>query len=280
MNKPSPLVSIVMPAYNAQKYIKEAIRSVLNQSYTAWELVVINDGSTDATASIVAAFNDPRIRRIDQENRGVSAARNAGLDAANGKYITFLDADDFLPPESLKARADYFETHPEADILDGRAIVKDEHLKQDLRLHEPSYTGRLFPRLIRLDSGVFLTCYYMFRAAILGPTRFREDMTHAEDLFFFLELSSRGDIRYGSVPETVFWYRVGHASAMGNLDGYENGYFKLLEKAKELEGITLYERVYLHLKVARILLLTWLRRGEPVRAFKSVLRSLRPAGGK
>ena len=96
-----------MPAYNAEKYIAEAIQSVLDQTFQDWELLVIDDGSKDSTAKIVNSFSDPRIVLIQQENGGVSVARNAGLDLAKGKYITFLDADDAIPNYSIRERVDY-----------------------------------------------------------------------------------------------------------------------------------------------------------------------------
>lgn len=271
----NPMVSIVLPAFNAEKYIYETIRSVLSQTYENWELIIVNDGSTDKSTEVVGLFDDDRIHLIEQENRGVSAARNVALDCAKGKYITFLDADDFLPPKSLEARVMYLEANPVVDVVDGRAIVKDKEMKHDLRIHEPDYNGRLFRRLIRLDSSVYLTCFYMFRANVLGATRFREDMTHSEDIFFFLELSSKGEMQYGCVTETVFWYRVGHTSAMSNLDGYEQGYYQLLDKAKHLPRTTFFQSLFLHAKVARILLLTWIKQKKYVRAFKSLAKVAR-----
>ena len=97
-----------MPAYNAEKYIEEAIESILAQSYTDWELIIVDDGSADGTSDICDYFaqKDTRIRVIHKDNKGVSAQRNAGLMRAKGEYIAFADADDILPPNSLKVRVD------------------------------------------------------------------------------------------------------------------------------------------------------------------------------
>jgi teichuronic acid biosynthesis glycosyltransferase TuaG len=269
------LVSIITPAYNAECFIVETIQSILNQTYQEWELIVINDGSTDSTSELVTAFSDPRIYLIEQQNSGVSAARNAGLELVKGKYITFLDADDILPPKSLEARVAYFEANPDVDLLDGRAVVKDQSMQHDLRVHVPSYKGSLFPRLIRLDGKVFLTCYYMIKASVLGTTRFQEDMTHSEDIFFFLELASKQDIQYDFVEEEVFWYRVGHTSAMSNLAGYEEGYFQLLDKAAQLQKTTFSQSFFLYMKVARILFLTWIKQKKYKRAINSFVQVAR-----
>ena len=95
-------VSVIMPAYNSEVYIRESIDSVLAQSFTDFELIVVDDGSTDTTAAIVESYTDSRIRLIRQPNRGVSEARNTGIEAARGQYITFLDSDDLYYPDFLK----------------------------------------------------------------------------------------------------------------------------------------------------------------------------------
>jgi teichuronic acid biosynthesis glycosyltransferase TuaG len=97
-----PLVSIIMPAYNAEKTILESIESVLRQTYILWELIVVNDGSEDRTNAVVLAINDERIKLIEQENGGVAKARNNGLCNAKGEYIAFLDSDDLWLEEKLE----------------------------------------------------------------------------------------------------------------------------------------------------------------------------------
>ena len=98
------LISIVVPAYNVGRYIGECIESILKQTYSQWELILVNDGSTDDTLDIATQFtqSDSRIQLISQENAGVCAARNTGLFAANGQFIAFLDGDDMWKPEFLK----------------------------------------------------------------------------------------------------------------------------------------------------------------------------------
>lgn len=268
--KISNLVSIIMPAYNAEKYIAQAITSVLEQSFGNWELIIINDGSIDATVSIVQSFDDDRINFIDLEkNSGVSAARNVGLSRVRGEYITFLDADDVLPPRSLEIRVQYLESHSEVDLVDGAISIKDIELKNELRRYDPYYCGPLLPRLVRLDSSVYFGVVYMFRKDILGDVRFKENMTHAEDLLFYMELSSSHSVQYGFVSETIYWYRSGHSSAMTNLDGLEKGYMMLLHNVNALKGVSIFQNKLLRLKVARIMFLSWLRRKEFYRAFYS-----------
>jgi GT2 family glycosyltransferase len=97
-----PLVSIVMPAYNAQAYLAAAIRSALGQTWPRVEVIVVNDGSRDDTLGVARSFTDPRVLVLDQENRGAAAARNVGLRAAQGEFVQYLDADDLIAPDKVQ----------------------------------------------------------------------------------------------------------------------------------------------------------------------------------
>ncbi len=102
-----PRITVLMPVYNAGKYIGEAIRSVMEQSFTDFELLIVNDGSTDDTLSVINTFSDARIRVINQENKGVAAALNKGLSHARAPYIARFDADDICYPERLQVQYDF-----------------------------------------------------------------------------------------------------------------------------------------------------------------------------
>ena len=93
-----PAVSVIIPCYNHAHYLCRAVQSVLAQTYADWEAIIVDDGSTDNTREVATRFSDPRVRYIYQENRGLSAARNTGISAAQGSYLAFLDADDELEP--------------------------------------------------------------------------------------------------------------------------------------------------------------------------------------
>ena len=95
-------ISVVLPAYNSEKYIEQAVESVLNQTFDDFELIIINDGSTDSTSMILNSFTDSRIKIINQSNQGPGAARNNALEITNGKYIMFLDSDDWYSPDALE----------------------------------------------------------------------------------------------------------------------------------------------------------------------------------
>ena len=116
----NPLVTVFIPMYNAQKYIGECIDSILAQTYTNFEIVVIDDGSTDRSAAVVEAYQDTRIHLYrNNGNRGIPYTRNWGLDLAKGKYLAIMDADDIASPRRLEISVDYLERHPECRIVGG-----------------------------------------------------------------------------------------------------------------------------------------------------------------
>lgn len=116
------LVSIIIPAYNAEKYIGRAIESALGQTYKDIEIIVVDDGSTDRTAEIVRSFQDPKIRYLRQENKFQGAARNYGIKESRGEYITFLDADDMYLPEKVERQVKFLQEHPEYDAAYCNAV--------------------------------------------------------------------------------------------------------------------------------------------------------------
>src|SRR5688572_21897696 len=116
--KPS-LVSVIIPAYNAALYIGETIQSILAQTYADWEIIIINDGSTDNTPEILKKHTDKRISVINRENGGVASARNEGLLKSKGEYVVFFDADDLMSPEFLQSRVNVLRNKKEIGFVGG-----------------------------------------------------------------------------------------------------------------------------------------------------------------
>lgn len=119
-----PVFSVITPLYNKQDLIAETLQTALNQTFTDFEIIIVDDGSTDGSAAVVHQFTDPRIVYIKTENRGVSPARNTGIKAAKGSIIAFLDADDLWAPNHLQAIYDLHTQHPEAGMLCSRYIIR------------------------------------------------------------------------------------------------------------------------------------------------------------
>jgi glycosyltransferase involved in cell wall biosynthesis len=134
-----PDISVILPAYNSAAMIGEAVDSVLSQTGVSLELIVVDDGSTDATADVVAHYADTRVRFIRQENKGPGAARNTGITHARADHIAFLDSDDIFLPGSLKPRLAIFQRYPDVDFVFADAYVE---LKEGDIARVPFYRGR------------------------------------------------------------------------------------------------------------------------------------------
>ena len=112
----SPRVSVIMPAYNASDFIREAVDSILAQTFGDFELIILNDGSTDDTQAIVESYEDERIRLVNKANSGVASTLNEGLKLAKGEFIWRHDADDISLPQKLERQIQFMEEHPEFDL--------------------------------------------------------------------------------------------------------------------------------------------------------------------
>lgn len=118
-------ISVCLPVYNRAKYIGECIESILQQTFTDFELLIVDDGSTDETCDVILSYNDPRIRLILGEHDYIGSC-NRLYDEAKGKYIARMDSDDLMLPNRLRIQYEYMESHPEVDILGGGAIFFNE----------------------------------------------------------------------------------------------------------------------------------------------------------
>ena len=119
-----PLVSIVVPVYNVENYVSKCIQSIFRQTFKNYELIVVNDGSTDNSLSKLQKFSDNRLKIINQKNKGLSGARNTGIKRAIGKYITFIDSDDWISEDYLEVMVSYARKY-NADIVSIKECIVD-----------------------------------------------------------------------------------------------------------------------------------------------------------
>lgn len=138
-----PLVSVLMPVYNGGPYLAEAIQCILHQTFADFELIIINDGSTDDSEAVIRSFHDPRIRYISQQNQGLAATLNNGLAVARGKWIARQDQDDVSLPERFAKQLAFLEAHPEVGLLGTCATVTDAQGKAIGALDHPTTDGPL-----------------------------------------------------------------------------------------------------------------------------------------
>jgi glycosyltransferase involved in cell wall biosynthesis/ADP-heptose:LPS heptosyltransferase len=143
-SKSNPLVSVIMPAYNAAEYIAEAIESILIQNYRNFELIVVDDGSTDNTKDIVSGFKDDKIIYFYKNNGGPSGARNLAIKKAKGQYIMPLDADDMMTPDSITSHLVEFEKHPDVDLVYSDVLLIDENSTPIRMMNKSEYQDRRY----------------------------------------------------------------------------------------------------------------------------------------
>lgn len=205
------LVSVMMPAYNAEQYIGQAIESVLDQSYPHWELIIVNDGSTDRTVDIALLFADPRIKIIHQDNSGESAARNTALEHMQGEFVAFLDADDVFLPDHLEVTLNYLLSHPDRDAVftDGYYCNQSGSRIQTLssRRRGP-FEGRIFEEVV-YGSDVFgpPVCVCLRRNIIIqNNLQFDEAITIGPDWDFFMQYSDLAN--FGFLTLSTCLYRL------------------------------------------------------------------------
>jgi len=207
-----PLVSIALPSFNAERTIEDAIASVLLQTYQNWELLLIDDGSSDQTVAAASRFKDPRIKIFaDGANRGLPARLNEAIDRSSGKYLARMDNDDMCFPERLQKQVEYLETHPDVDLLGTRAIT----------FVTPGRAVGFFPfrqtheEICRRPWNGFWLPHptWMGRLEWFRKHRYRTpEVRRAEDQELLLRAMPSS--RYACLPEVLFGYRIRSSTSL------------------------------------------------------------------
>ena len=205
-----PAVSIIMPTYNRADYLKKSIQSVLDQTFIDFEIIVMNNYSTDNTLEAINSFNDSRIKVINFKNDGIIAkSRNQGIMQSVGKYVAFLDDDDLWCPDKLEFQVKYLDKHPEFDLVYSNALIIDEHgNRKDLLIDsKQAKTGRVFLDLL-YENFVPILTVLMKREIFATNGYLNEDpnIRAAEDYEYWLRASLKFD--FGYIDQPLALYRV------------------------------------------------------------------------
>lgn len=250
------MVSVVIPVYNGEKYIKAAINSVLKQTYSEIEIIAVDDGSLDNTMEIAKSFS--QIRYYRQENKGVSASRNFGMSVARGDYIAFLDADDLYTPDKIEKQVNLLENNADIDVVYNDGTIVDDNLK---------VIGTLKSEYVLENQADFLACL-LFRQLVPVPASimirkkcmedgilYNETYSNAEDYDFIIRLAER--YKFGYIPEPLYIYRR-HENNLTNAHGIQQKReldvlkgldFKKIEKIVEQSSFPLNEKRFLLAKI-------------------------------
>lgn len=211
--QPPPDVTVLLPVFNGEPFLREAVESVLSQSYKNFELLIIDDGSTDNTATILQSFNDPRIEVIRQPlNLGLSKTLNHGLERARGRYIARMDADDISLPHRLEMQVDYLENHPEAAVVSSLVELVDlqgvpvGEWREDREAVSPEAIRAMLPRCNCLAHPAV-----MVRRELLKEYGYWERDLPAQDYNLWLRMAADGH-RLHKIPKVLLQHRRHPAS--------------------------------------------------------------------
>ncbi|MCL6633660.1 MAG: CDP-glycerol:glycerophosphate glycerophosphotransferase [Alicyclobacillus herbarius] len=206
----SPLVSIIMPTYNVESFIEEALNSLLRQSLQSIELLIVDDGSTDRTCEVISrvAARDPRVKLLQKENGGPASARNFGLRFASGQYVCFIDSDDVVPETALAEMVEAAKVH-EADVVTGVQLRFNSSGKWFIKVHFDKGLTRSGERCIDTNPELFysLGAGKLYRTDLIRDIRFPEEIKVGEDQPFVIEAFLRAKKIY-TLGSIVYYYRV------------------------------------------------------------------------
>ncbi|MCZ8133156.1 MAG: glycosyltransferase family A protein [Steroidobacteraceae bacterium] len=201
-----PRVSIVLPTWNRAAFVGHAIASVQQQTFEDWELALVDDGSTDATAQVVRAFlRDPRIRYLQKPRRGQAAARNAGIAATSARFVCFLDSDDFWPAGKLAEQVAVADDNPGFDVFYGEEDEVDAQARPLETRRMKRHAGDVLVPLLK-DNFVPMSSAMVRRTALEAVGGFDEALRRADDYDLWLRLSLRHRFHYS--PGTWSYCRV------------------------------------------------------------------------
>ena len=280
VNRKGNSVSVIMPAFNAAHFIEIAIGSVLNQDFRDFELIVVDDHSTDDTKKIVRrlAERDPRIKLYDNPAKGVSSARNVGIEVASGTYTSFLDADDSYFPSSISARIKYLEENKDIEVVHGPAEFVDEN---DVYL---GFTLQCAKSLTFRDmsSNPAHLNTLMGRTSLIKKFRFELDVQNGED-WWFLARILRSGVRSDFVKKGAATYRIhGGSTVVDNMEKHESNLRSVIDwifypdkgpnvASRFSAGLSLRDRQFVDVQRAMNLLI-WQVLSEDVLGAESTLK--------
>ena len=224
--KKDPLISIIIPTYNRSWILKEAIDSVLSQDFTDFELIIVDDGSTDKTQDILNAYSKDIIV-FKQNNRGVSAARNAGISLASGRFIAFLDSDDLWLPKKLSAQVDFFKSNRDALICQTDEIWIRNGVRVNPKKKHKKFAGDLFKQSLSLclvsPSAVMIKRRLFEKVGV-----FDETLPACEDYDLWLRISCRYPVYLIKTPLVI--KRGGHNDQLSLTSGLDRFRIESLSK--------------------------------------------------
>ena len=222
-----PWVSIIIPTYNRRDFLREAIRSVLEQSFRDFELIVVDDGSDDGTREMIQREFPGLLTYLYQENQGVSRARNRGLKLAQGEFVAFLDSDDLWLPRKLERQMAFMQSQPKAQICYTDEIWIRRGVRVNPKKKHAKYSGWIYPRCLPLCI-ISPSSALMRRGLLEEVGGFDEELPVCEDYDLWLRISARHPVHF--LPEKLIIKRGGHQDQLSRRWGNDIWRVKALLK--------------------------------------------------
>ena len=200
----SPEISVLMPVFNAERYLKSAIDSILNQTFQDFEFVIINDGSTDSSEEVILSYNDSRINYYkNAENIGLIATLNKGMGLCNGRFVARMDADDISLPKRLQKQWDFLNKHPEIVMVGSDVEMIDV---QNQRIKDVQFCPVHLLKTQLFFGNTFAHPSILIRKDILSEFSYNSDYIYAEDYFLWSQIAFKYPV--ANLPEILIKYRV------------------------------------------------------------------------
>lgn len=219
-----PLVSVVIPVFNGERFLGQAIQSVLDQTYRPFEVIVVDDGSTDGSAALARSF--PGVRVVEQENAGPAAARNRGAAVAGGEFLAFHDADDLLPPAKLDLQVGYLQEHPELGCVLGRQeLILEAGIELPEWARLSAELARLRPDVLELGA-IPLISMVLSASLFRGLGGFDPTYVHGEDADFLLRVRQRAPVE--TLDSVVLLRRIHDGNLSHDVPALRLGTFRVL----------------------------------------------------
>ncbi len=222
-----PLCSVIIPAYNAMKYLPETLESVLQQTFTDFEVLIINDGSSDNIVQWADGLLDPRVKLISQENQGLSGARNTGIAHAIADYIAFVDADDLWEPTKLEKQVRCLDDHPEVGLVHAWMALVDERGKSTGRVIKSSVEGYVWEQIVQWNK-IACPSVMVRRCCFDTMGVFDRNLRSVEDWDMWIRIATR--YPFAAIKEPLAYYRQLPNSMSKNCQVMEQAFHQVIEK--------------------------------------------------
>ena len=196
------MVSIIIPTFNRRTFLPRAVKSVLNQTFQSWELIIVDDGSTDQTQEVLHSLRDRRVHYVFQKHRGVSSARNTGIQLAGSPWICFLDSDDYWKPSKLERQIEELERNPVYQVVYTDEIWMRRSQRVNPRKIHRKYSGWIYHRCLPLCI-ISPSSVLLHRDVLRKEGLFDENLPVCEDYDLWLRVCSRRPILFLSEPLIV-----------------------------------------------------------------------------